>query len=59
MEAKKKYTRADKIQYYNWLIFDLSRKLTKAKERLDHIMSDNYQEWNGDLQEQLNKKKKA
>lgn len=56
---KKKYTRADKIQYYQWLIFDTKRKLEKAEERLKHIMSDDYQDWNSDLQKSLNEKKKA
>lgn len=57
MKEKKVYTREDKIKYFNWLIFDLEKKLETARERLDYVMSENYQEWNGSLEKQLKNKK--
>lgn len=57
MEKKKSFTREEKIRYYNWLIFDLEKKLEKARDRLHYIMSDDYQDWDSDLAKEIRKKK--
>lgn len=52
----KKYTRAEKLKYYAARVAMFEYMLAKAKERLDYISSDEYQEWDGALQEELEKK---
>jgi predicted RNase H-like nuclease (RuvC/YqgF family) len=59
----KNYSREEKIEYYNQQIEDLENyiagkkyRLSKLKQRLEHIKSDNYQDWNSDLEKQLNNK---
>ena len=60
----KKYTRQEKIAYYAQKIELLKAQLTitknrleKTQQRLEYIQSDEYQDWNSDLQKDLNNKK--
>lgn len=60
----KTYTRQEKIAYYAQKIELLKAQLTitknrleKTQKRLEHIQSDEYQDWNSDLQKDLNNKK--
>lgn len=55
--TKKVFTREEKIKYYQRKTLNLEYALEKARERLHFIMSDEYQEWNSELQKQLDIKK--
>jgi len=58
-----KYTRTEKIAYYAKRIAHLEMAISRnksqldyAKQRLAHITSDEYQDWNSDLAEELKTK---
>ena len=60
----KTYTRQEKIAYYAQQIELLKAQLTitknrleKIQKRLEYIQSDEYQDWNSDLQKDLKNKK--
>jgi len=54
----KKYTREEKKKYYQSKILNLEFALKKAQERLEYIMSEEYQDWDSDLQKELDQKNK-
>lgn len=61
---KKEYSLEEKIKYYERLIerqeavITLAQhKLLKFKERLEYLVSESYQNWDSDLQKELDKKK--
>lgn len=56
---KKTYTREDKIKYYTRKVMNLEYALEKARERLDYLNSEEYQDWNGELAVELANKKLA
>lgn len=50
MKEKRIYSRDEKIAYW-------TKKLEFAQQRLEHLKSDNYQEWNGKMQKDLDMRK--
>lgn len=63
-EMKKEYSLEEKIKYYERLVerqeavITLAQhKLIRYKERLEYLMSEQYQDWDSDLQKELDKKK--
>lgn len=59
MDEKKKYTRSDKLKYYAARCAYHEYMLARAKERLEYIASEKYQEWDSDLAKELDMKKAA
>lgn len=49
-QYKKQYTREEKIAYFE-------SKIANMQKRLDYLKSDDYQEWNGRLEDELLEKK--
>jgi hypothetical protein len=61
--AKKQYTRDERIDYYIDLIEEQEAKLTLLKikikgykKRLEYLQSDEYQDWDSDLEKDLENK---
>lgn len=61
---KKNYTRQEKINYYKGIVQRLKaeiiikrHRINRIEQRLKFIASDEYQDWNSDLQNELNNKK--
>lgn len=50
------YTREEKIDYYLGQIYLLKKQLERAEKRLEAIRSDDYQEWNSTLEQELKSK---
>lgn len=56
---KKTYTREEKIEYWTYEMIKAKRRMQYAEARLEFIKSDKYQDWNSELQKQLEEKKRA
>lgn len=58
MKTQKRYTREEKIKYYQFKVLRLEFALKNAQERLEHVMSDNYQDWNETVSSQIEQRRK-
>lgn len=53
MKNNKKYSREEKIKYYTYLMLKHDMAFHRAKERLRQLKSKDWQDWESDLQKDL------
>lgn len=52
---RRKYTREEKIEYFKRMVAKYKWRLFNAETRLMYLQSDEYQDWDSDLQKDLDR----
>lgn len=49
----KKYSRQEKIEHYNFKLFQAKNRVQFYEAKLKYLLSDEYQDWDSELEKQL------